>query len=54
MFDVWVVNGRANIFMKTNFLIFVNAHEHSGAIIAHLPRGGSISFAMGTHIHAWL
>ena len=44
MFEVWVVNGRTNISMKTNFFDYLNAHEHSGAIIAHLPRGGQSSF----------
>ena len=34
-----MVNGRTNISMKTNFLDYFNAHEHSGAIIAHLPMG---------------
>ena len=47
-----MVNGRTNISMKTIFFDYLNAHEHSGAIIAHLP-SGSIIFEMGTHIRGW-
>ena len=55
--NMWVVNGKwvfegvggkwsDKYIYENQFFDYLNTHEHSGAIIAHLPRG--------THIRGWL
>ena len=49
--SVWGVDGKWSdkYIYENNFFDYLNAHEHAGASIAHLPGGGggAITFEMG-------
>ena len=48
-----MVNGRTNIYMKTNFLIILML-MNMPVLLLHIYQGGSITFEMGTYIRGWL